>query len=293
MSRVGTTFSTMLVATDDSAEAKAAAGVAVALAERLGARIVFANVIDTQVIVDLEELAKQEAETLLAAAQQRASESGVVATTEILVGRLAPSVVSFARECGADLIVMGTRVRHGLERLLGSGTDGVLRSATIPVLVVPEACAENPVFAHLMVGVDDSEASDAAIELAIRYAHETQADLTFCTIVDPEAIVERAGTYGFDPAPLVDDARQRAERILTAAIAKVRHEHVRVHHLIFESRNATEGLLDAARQAGSDVIVLGTHGRRGLRHMLLGSVAEGVAGESDRPVLITHAVMEI
>ena len=209
------------------------------------------------------------------------------------MGGVVPTVTLFARECGADLIVMGSRERHGLERLLGSATFGVLRSATMPVLVVPEACVGNQAFAHLMIGVDDSEAADAAIDLAIRYAHQSHAELTFCTIVDAEAIQDKASFYGFDPVPVVNDARTRAECILTDAIAKVRHAHVRVRHVIFESRNAVEGLLDAARQAGSDAIVIGTHGRRGLRHMFLGSVAEGVAGESERPVLVTHARVEI
>lgn len=284
-------FSTILIPTDGSDAARAATSVAVALAKRVGARVVFANVIDARVIVDLEELAKDEAQALLAAAQNDAAGAGVAATSEILVGPLVPTIADHARECGADLIAMGTRARHGIERFLGTATLGVLRSTTIPVLVVPDTC-EDTALQHLLVGVDDSEPSDAAIALAIDYAHETKAELTFCAVIDTETIVERASTYGFEPAPIVDDASALAERTLTAAVAKVRHEHVRVRHLVFDSRNAVRGLLEAAAQAGSDAIVVGTHGRRGLRHLFLGSVAEGLARESERPLLVAHAHVE-
>ena len=285
---VASAFSTILIPTDGSESATAATTLALALARRVGARVVFANVIDVRVIVDLEELAKDEARALLDAARQRATDAGVESEAEILVGPLVPSIADHARECGADLIAMGTRARHGIERFFGTATSGVLRSATMPVLVVPAEC-KGGAFEHLLVGVDDSEPSDAAIALAIDYAHEAKADLTFCAIIDTETIVQRASTYGFDPAPIVGDANAGAERALVAAIAKVRHEHVRVHHTIFDSPNAVDGLLEAAEQGGSDAIVVGTHGRRGLRHMFLGSVAEGLARESDRPVLVAHA----
>ena len=72
-------FSTILIPTDGSGPAKAAAAVGVALAAQCGARVVFANVIDAEVVVDLEELAKQEAETVLGEAQQRAAERNVAA----------------------------------------------------------------------------------------------------------------------------------------------------------------------------------------------------------------------
>jgi nucleotide-binding universal stress UspA family protein len=288
---VASAFSTILIPTDGSESAAAATNLALALARRVGARVVFANVVDVRVMIDLEELAKDEARALLDFAQKRATDAGVASDAEILVGPLVPSIVDHARECGADLIAMGTRARHGIERFFGTVTSGVLRSATIPVLVVPEECTRST-FEHLLVGVDDSEPSDAAIGLAIDYAYQTKAELTFCAVVDTATIVDRAATYGFEPAPIVDDANARAERVLVAAIAKVRHEHVRVRHTLFHSPNAVDGLLEAAEQAGSDAIVVGTHGRRGLRHMFLGSVAEGLARGSDRPVLVAHAHVE-
>ena len=288
---MNSTFTKILVATDNSEPAQAAAATALRLARESGAEMVFANAIDTQVVVDLEELAKDESRALLAEAQRPAAEAGVKTATEILIGRLAPTLTSFAKECGADLIAMGTHARHGIERfVLGSEVVGVLHAARVPVLAVRTAPAEGAgvVFARLLVALDDSDAAQAACALAIRYAQATGAEVVFSSVVDADAIVRNASVYGFDPKPIVGEARDHAEQVLAEAVERARTAGVAVGHSVTESAHTAQGILEAAAESSADAIVVGTHGRRGLRHLLLGSVAEAVVENSTIPVFVTR-----
>jgi nucleotide-binding universal stress UspA family protein len=289
-------FAKLLVPIDDSPPARAATGVAIRLARECGAEIVFANAIDTRVIVDLGELVKDQAAALLARARDEAEAHSVRASTEILVGDLVPTLMAFAGECGAELIVMGTHARQGLEHfVLGSATEGVLRVATTPVLtlhreVVTEATGDAPTFSRLFVALDDSESSDAALVLAARYARARNAALTCCCVVETEGVLRNAAVYGFDPEPVLEQARETANALLGKAAAITSGMGVSAHGVVREDDAVIDGILRAAQDEEAGAIFVGTHGRRGLRRFLLGSVAEGVARDSTLPVFVTRYV---
>ncbi len=91
-------------------------------------------------IAEIEKAIIQDAETDLAAAAAIAREGGVCAETALIQGnerRISHEIVDDANRWGADLLVVGTHGRHGLERLvLGSVAEGVARASTVPVLLV-------------------------------------------------------------------------------------------------------------------------------------------------------------
>lgn len=134
-------FDTVVVATDGSASVGRAIDVGVDLAARFDADVHAVSVIDVgevdaapaQLRAELETALESYAETALADVIERAP--GI--TTAVREGRPAHQICEYAREHDADLIVTGTRGRHGENRLLlGSVAERVVRTAPVPVLSV-------------------------------------------------------------------------------------------------------------------------------------------------------------
>ncbi|MFC4247285.1 universal stress protein [Natribaculum luteum] len=135
-------FDTVVVATDGSTSVTRAVDVGLDLAGRFDADVHALSVIDAgevdaspeQLRDELETALETHAEAALATVHERA---GNGLTTEIREGHPAPEICAYAREIDADLVVTGTRGRHGENRfLLGSVAEKVVRSSPVPVLTV-------------------------------------------------------------------------------------------------------------------------------------------------------------
>jgi nucleotide-binding universal stress UspA family protein len=145
-------YSRILVPIDGSDVSDAGAADALKLAAGLGATVRFFNVIDlthlarsgeglTVYAGQLTDVARTESAKLLDDARERASAAGVKVETgsaEIMTGRPGDEIVQEAVRSKAELVVMGTHGRRGLQRaMLGSDADTVVRHASCPVLLVP------------------------------------------------------------------------------------------------------------------------------------------------------------
>jgi len=139
-------FRKILIAVDESAFAARAADVGFELARSLGAEVALIHAVDPAVVAyapeggipagELANLAQQDGKRLLAAFAQRASLQP--APLEFIhVGKTATEIVKAAKDWPADLIVIGSHGRGGINRLLlGSVAEAVMRQAECPVLVV-------------------------------------------------------------------------------------------------------------------------------------------------------------
>ncbi|CAM3615446.1 Universal stress protein [Bordetella sputigena] len=143
-------------------------------------------------------------------------------------------------------------------------------------------------YRKIMVAVDGSKIARAAVEHAARLAASERATLyAICVAEYPTAYYT---SLVYDPSAVSDAVEADARKVLddvTAAVAKT--GVVVESHLIDGSEvddTVAERLLQAARDINADLVVLGTHGRRGVRRVLLGSVAEAFIRISDRPVLL-------
>jgi nucleotide-binding universal stress UspA family protein len=139
-------YETILVPTDGSEVSERAAREAFDLARELGASVHVLYVIDesassflltTDTMAGVLEAAREQGAEATAAAAEFAD--GVQVETEVVRGMsVHRAIVDYAEKTGVDLVVMGTRGRHGVEHLLGSTTQRVLTTAKVPVLVVGE-----------------------------------------------------------------------------------------------------------------------------------------------------------
>ena len=135
-------FDTVVVATDGSESVKRAVDVAFDLADRFDADVHALSVVDASEVDASPEQLRDELRTALettadaaiATVEERADQK---LTTAVREGRPAAEICEYAREIDADLIVTGTRGRHGENRLLlGSVAERVVRTAPMPVLTV-------------------------------------------------------------------------------------------------------------------------------------------------------------
>ncbi|HEX6138402.1 MAG TPA: universal stress protein [Casimicrobiaceae bacterium] len=150
-------------------------------------------------------------------------------------------------------------------------------------------------FKQVMVAVDGSPTANRGLKAAIGLASDQHASLTIVHVIDDTAGVSYVGDMGYIPANYVDtlleDLRKSGRRVLEKAQATARDGGVEAKTALVETKGRTvaDTIVSQARKLRADVIVLGTHGRRGLRRVLMGSDAEAVLREARVPVLLVRA----
>jgi nucleotide-binding universal stress UspA family protein len=143
-------------------------------------------------------------------------------------------------------------------------------------------------YTNILVAVDGSEASKRALSEAIQLAKLSRCTLTAVYVIDQSAAFTYAGAC--DPHLLTDAARQVGVSLLNGALAQMRELNVVGDTEIVETQGIAEDIASAlmrcAERRGVDLVVMGTHGRRGLRRMVIGSVAERFVRHATCPVLL-------
>jgi nucleotide-binding universal stress UspA family protein len=143
-------------------------------------------------------------------------------------------------------------------------------------------------FHKIVVPVDGSEPSDAAVALALKLAKEEEAELIFVHAVELNKIVALAGPAPIDPSIAIDAACQMGKELLDDVKKRAVEAGCRATVELPEDE-CVASVLEIARQRRADLIIVGSHGRSGIRRALLGSVAEGILRRSPIPVLVCHA----
>jgi len=298
---MSTLVNRILFATDFSPCAARAQAYAVYLAQANQAKLDILHVLEFQPGMDpdydvnkiyLEQLRKQAVEQL-EALLKLAPLVALSAQGQITVGIPSQQIKMVAKGRDADLVVLGTHGRTGLEHvLLGSTAERVVKDAPCPVLTVrlpapPGAPKETPVapgpiaVRSLLVPVDFSDCSLEALEYAVQVGKQFKAVVTILHVLEPVS-------YGLDftlSHPGADHrSRERAQSRLSEFAQLLVSQGLTAQH---EVRGGTprDSILDCAREREADLIVMGTHGRRGLSHLVTGSVAEAVLRHAPSPVL--------
>ena len=197
---------------------------------------------------------------------------------EIIVesGDPAGRIVAAAAE--ADLLVMATRGRGaGGRALFGSVADHVARHAPSPTLLVPgrDPSALAPMATRILVPLDGSDLAEAALPVAGKLGDVLGLRLHIVRVVDPSLLLSSA------------DAAERE----AVAYLEARTKRISARDLIATSEvrggDVVRGLLNAI--APTDLVVMTTRGRGGVRRLLLGSVAEQLVREAAGPILLVRS----
>jgi nucleotide-binding universal stress UspA family protein len=138
---------------------------------------------------------------------------------------------------------------------------------------------------NVLLAVDGSEFSDAAIQSLIR-TRPADAQIRVIHVIEPFPVVE-SWVYTPDWNKMLDEQRKEAEAFVTEAAETLRNANFPATTAI-ESGNAQSVIIDTAMKWPADLIVMGSHGRRGVERFLMGSVSDGVARHAPCSVLIVR-----
>ena len=149
-------------------------------------------------------------------------------------------------------------------------------------------------FKRILVGVDGTPTSNRGLATAIGLAKEQNATLHVVHVIDDMAIMPMFDTAGYVPAyydAMLASLRETGRKILSKAQAVAAKSGRSIQPQMLEARGGgvANAILQQARSVRADLIVMGTHGRRGMGRLVMGSDAEGVLRETTVPILLVRS----
>lgn len=284
----------VLVATDFSETAAIAVGWATDVARHHGAVLHMVHALTLPAPVgeyvpataDFGQELLSVARAKLNGAAEGAREAGLEVELEVPIGLPSQSILRIAETIDADLIVLGTRGLTGfVHLLLGSTAERVVQRARCPVLTVHPGDAERRPLRTIIAPTDFS----AGAERAPRVAHQLLAGLedhSRLVLVHAYHMPIEYTAYGPIPTSVryLSDAGADAQERLDLLAESFAREGLTVDTVVREGY-APDVIVEEARTRNADLIAMGTHGRTGLAHLLLGSTAERVVQHAPCPVM--------
>lgn len=226
---------------------------------------------------------------LMRSLREAAHAAGVRIKESVQHGNPAAVILLHARARQADLIVLGTSARTGLDRLrFGSVAETVAFDATQPVLVVPPASTANgaaPSLANVLVAVDLGEDSREAVERALAISTD-KGRVTVLHVIrgTPPESAPRYMYYLMAPEyqrQLSRDAWRRMQEIVPRHVRAERQVHVRV-----VAGDPATAIARVAGEVDAGVVLMGTGGRSAIGRLVFGSTAARLIRTAQRPVLL-------
>lgn len=286
----------ILVPTDFSEQARNAFEVALSIARKTGAAIKLLHVVEvpyasaygtTQMgattdgfltptplndnfgmvyMQQMMETSKEQVKKL----KESIAHDGVDVVEEVQVDRVISQIKKTIQEDQVDLVVMGSKGTSGFDEfLIGSNTEKVVRSAECPVLTVKQA---HPGFSpnEIVLASDFKREISTAMDKFKTFQALYNARLHLVYINTPGAF-ESSGNL-----------KKKLEE--TASRYGLSNYTINIYNDTVEE----DGILHFAHDIKADLIMMATHGRTGLAHLLSGSIAEDLVNHASRPVLTVH-----
>jgi len=296
------TFTHVLYPTDLSAASRPALRYVVAMAHWYGARLTVLHVVPTfdPIRVPSDRVGvgttlyqpptREDVEADVRATLSSDDVGGLDVAVTCAAGDPVRVIVEQART--ADLIVMGTHGRSGVDRLLsGSVTERVFRLAPCPVLAVPPQmpsdAGANAVFRRILCPVDFSPSSGRALEIALDLARQANGTLTVVTVIEWLAEEEPRSTAHFNVSEyrrhLIEDTRAR----LRALLSDESRTWCDIDEVVLLGRAHRE-VLRLAAEKQCDLVVMGAQGRGGVSLAFFGSTTQPVVRGATSPVLVVR-----
>lgn len=208
-------------------------------------------------------------------------------------------ILSLAEAAKVDLILMGSNCKSGLDKLLlGSVSQAVLNGADCPVVITrPDYDTTRDAqggFNNVLIAIDDSIYSEAAIQWLGNFRWSQQTQFVIATVLEnvPNKIdsmddVEAAGIL-FNHKGVISSA----QKILKAHARKL-SQFLQTKNISIDlgTGNASESVAQLAKMHNADLIVMGSHGRTGLKKLILGSVSQAVSQNAPCSVAIVRGIV--
>ena len=277
----------VLLATDGSGDAELAATTAASLAKTTSSELHVVHVWRPVPSVHFDALIRQEmsreAQEILDAQVKKIEGLGATVTeVHLREGDASEEIVALADEIGGvGLVAIGSRGRGRIRRLLmGSVSDGVVRHAHCPVMVVRWKPVAFP--AKILLATDGSEEATLATQTATDLGERTGSELHVVHVgeIPPTHFPDR-----YEYRALYEEDEREARQLLEAQIEKMKATVAQAHLRI---GRADEEVVVLAEELGVDLIAMGGRGLGGVRRALMGSVSDSVVRHAHCPVLIAR-----
>ncbi len=230
---------------------------------------------------DIKSALSQPFEKALAVSREIANAERTLIRTVSEEGEAFERIVDLAEGENCDLIIMGRKgTRHIEKSLMGSVTARVIGHSQRDVLVVPDGSRVG--WEKILVATDGSRYSTVAAERAIDFAKSYGGELRVVSVVDVPA------EFYAEAPNAVDDMINKAKDYVRDIRLRAESKGVQSQSFVGEGE-AYQVITDLAKKENVNVIVMSSHGRTGLRRLLMGSVAEKVIGHASCPVLVVRS----
>lgn len=277
---------TIMVATDFSERSDRALRRATLLARQFNAQLSIIHVVDDDQPLRIVDSERDAAEDLLRELRTTVrTVDGVPCETRVVLADPFAGIARAVKTEAPDLLVIGPHRRQALRDVfVGTTAERTIRSVSSPVLMVNAPPVGQ--YGHVLLASDVTETAQHVASAFARLGIATGTKTTLLHVYDAPAmhLAMSHTIQSDDRQAYLDDLRRDASRALGAfAVAVGWHpvgREVRQSH-----GTPATGILATAKELAADLIVVGTHGRKGLSKFFLGSVAEGVLRASDRDVL--------
>lgn len=291
----------ILLAVDDSQFSEAAVQIVAAQARPADDEVRVLSVVDvmdnpfpamTEFYAGVEQAPCPQGEPtkeLVAKTSELLRAKGLEVSTAVEWGDPKSKIIDAAAEWHADLLVVGSHGRKGLGRfLMGDVSDAVVRYARCSVEIIrtpsrtkgPTAAARQTGrrIKRILLPIDDSKYSEAAAQLLSEQFRPHTVEVKVVYVVEPPDpfVAREMGAFDLN-LDAAWDAMTKQAAILVAKVAEVLCSKGLGATGVVEQGDPKARIIEVAKEWQADLIVLGSHGRKGLEHFLLGSVSEAVA----------------
>ena len=290
-------FQRIMVPMDGSELAQGVLPHATLLAKTYGAELVLVSAIDPGTadagqehhanLSQIAERAEAEAQRYLGTVAEGLSKQGVTVKEEVIMGRPAEAIATYAEKSGVDLIAISTHGRSGPARwLFGSVTDRVLHLTSVPMLIIRpgEHPAVGATVNTLIVPVDGSSLAEASLAYARDLAKRLRLRVIVAQAVSLPVMATGEGPVVMS-TDLLNEMEQSAETYVTAVAEQFKADGVTAEARVLQGPAAAV-LVDLAKAEPNAIVILSTHGRSGVGRAVMGSVADRLVRSSGDAVLV-------
>ena len=299
-------FKLIMAPTEGSDSERTAISVAVRLAQRFNADLHLVRVETAPLIVEnvprppvleiTEQTLREERLARLRKLEALGTQCRALGDIRVVValeeGPVAPTLRDYAKEFGADLIVMSSHSRGGLKRMtLGSVTDYLIRHTNVPVLIVRQgasfiAATPQETVCRIVVPLDGSGLAEQILPAVASLALRLNATVSLLQVLTPDSYSQK---QIMQPGlPWWDEDIAGADAYLARAASYLSEEGIVVSKDVVLSDDVSTAILDYAARTRTDLIAIATSGVGGMNRFVFGTVADEVTRKAPTSLLVFH-----